>query len=639
MKNNIKTILFIIVFIATIPFSFGQSKATKKWFEKAKSEVYAEDFEKAKEYLLKIIAEEPSFGDSYILLADIYSAEKDFELAAENYEIALAKFESPKPILHYLTAESFFYSGVYEKALEHYQQYVTMGPNMQLMDAINKNISTCEFAIEALKTPVSWNPINMGEKINGTTDEFFARMTVDEEEIIVTVRRPKDQNTICAFCTTEEDFYHSVKDAGEWSEKKPITAINTHYNEGAQTISPDGKYLFFTLCNTDYGYGSCDLYYAKRIGGRWSRPKNFGQPVNTSGWESQPSVAPDGKTIYFTARRSGGYGGEDIWKTEMVSEGKFTPPVNLGPTINTKYNETAPFIHSDGKTLYFVSDGHVGMGGRDIFFSTKSGNQWTEPINLGYPINTKEDELDLFINAKGTTAFYSSEKDGGFGGTDIYYFALDDHIRPTPVTFMKGHVKDAASGRSIEANIELIDLANEELISATVSDPVTGEFLACIPTGTHLMMNVSHPYYLFYSENFHILKSASELEPFMKDIMLQKPAVGSSIVLNNIFFDFDQSELKEESFVELDYLVAFMEKNANVNIEIGGHTDNQGDEAYNQKLSESRAKSVYDYLVKQKVSPDRLTFVGYGEMMPIQSNDTEEGKAENRRTEIKITAN
>ncbi len=641
MMQKIFRMLFIILVLSGLLVQVNaQTKEGKKFFDKAMNALIAKEFDKAIEFGLKAQKADPTFGDVDILLGDVYSVLENFNAAAQCYEAAMPKFSPPKPILYYLTAESNFQAGYYEKALKNYQAYLAIEPDVKLLKGIDKNISTCKFAIESIKNPVDLNPINMGEAINNVTDEYFPRLTADESEIIVTVRRPKDENTICAFCTTEEDFYQSVKSDEAWGARAPLTAINSHYNEGAQTISPDGKYLFFTLCNTDYGYGSCDLYYSNRIGGRWSRPKNFGQPVNTPTWESQPSVAPDGKTIYFTSKRPGGYGGEDIWKTTMLGEGRFSPPENLGPTINTPDNETAPFIHSDGKTLYFVSTGHVGMGGRDIFFSTKVGEkEWTEPINLGYPINTKEDELDIFINSKGNTAFYSSEKEGGFGGVDIYYFELDERLRPTPVTFMKGQVKDSQSGKSIEAEIELIDLENEELISATVSDPVTGEFLACIPTGTHLMMNISHPYYLFYSENFHILKSASELEPFLKDILLQKPTVGSSVVLNNIFFDFDKSELKPESFIELDVLLDFLVNNPTVKIEIGGHTDDQGGDTYNLQLSEARAKSVYQYLIGRNIDPERVTYRGYGETQPIQSNETEEGRAANRRTEIKIIAN
>ena len=449
--------------------------------------------------------------------------------------------------------------------------------------------------------------------------------------------RPRDDKTVCVFCQSEEDFYASKKQDGAWQPRYPLEyPINTGYNEGAQCISPDGHYLFFTLCNTDFGNGSCDLYWSKRIGERWSRPRNFDAPVNTKSWESQPSIAPDGKTIYFVSNRPGGFGGMDIWKTEMTEEGVFSVPVNLGETINTEYDESAPFIHADGRTLYFVSNGHPGMGGRDIFYTTLNNGEWSKPVNLGYPINTSADEINLLINAAGTTAYFSSDKDGGFGGQDLYYFTLDESLRPTPVTYIKGHVYDATTHEPLKATIELIDLSTNQTITYTNSDPTTGEFLACILTGTNVMMNVSNPYYPFYSENFSIEKDYSQLNPYLKNIPLRRPEIGETFVLRNVFFDFDKSILKNESHIELDKLVAYLSSNQNLKIEIGGHTDNQGNDDYNMNLSLQRAKSVYNYLISKGISADRMSYKGYGETKPIATNDTEEGRQLNRRTEFKV---
>jgi outer membrane protein OmpA-like peptidoglycan-associated protein len=321
----------------------------------------------------------------------------------------------------------------------------------------------------------------------------------------------------------------------------------------------------------------------------------------------------------------------------MTEEGIFTIPVNLGPAINTPMDETAPFIHADGKTLYFASDGHPGLGGKDLFYSTllKDGN-WSEPTNLGYPINTYADEINILISASGTTAYFSSDIDGGYGGLDLYYFTLDERLRPTPVTYLKGTVKDAASKQPLEAHIEMIDLETNQVITATQSDPKTGEFLACILTGTNVMLNVSHPYYPFYSENFQLKKDYTELKPYLKDIELHKPDVGNTFILRNIFFDFDKSELKPESFVELNSLVFYLKENNLLKIEIGGHTDNQGSAEYNQNLSLARARSVYSYLISKGIESSRLSYAGYGMSVPITDNNSEEGRASNRRTEFKV---
>lgn len=639
MKRNI--LLVSILCFLFVAVEAQNRKAAIKLCEKAKVELNAKNFEKAKTILDKAILKDSTYHNIYFLLGDIYNLSLKSCEAAEAYNHALRLTPKPRALDYISVAGEEMKCGKYEEAYNHYQTFLAMGGNSTLIEEVNNNIITCKFGMEAVKHPVNMNPINMGSAINSEHDEYLATLTADEQEIIYTVRRPRDENTACVFCKTEEDFYWSKKADNQWQPRKSMeTPINSSYNEGAQSISPDGHYLFYTLCNSDQGYGSCDLYWAKRIGNRWSRPRNFGNPVNSSFWESQPTIAPDGKTIYFASNRPGGYGGLDLWKTTMTSEGTFSEPVNLGSSINTENDETAPFIHPDGSTIYFASNGHPGMGGRDLFFATLlADSSWNKPVNLGYPINTPADELNIFINATGDVAYYASDKDGGEGGLDLYYFILDEHLRPTPVTYMKGKITDKESGKPLEANIELIDLNKSKTITSTISDPETGEFLACILTGSNLMLNISHPFYLFYSENFKLTETADSLKPFLKDIYLQKPQTGSSIVMRNIFFDFNQSTLQPESFIELDYLVEFLKNNKEIKIEISGHTDNQGSDDINDKLSLERAQSVYNYVVSKGISLERLTYKGYGKRKPIADNDTEEGRAQNRRTEITILEN
>lgn len=640
-----KLFSYVLIF-SLLLFSTSLYAQTKKGVlqlcQKATSEIEKQNYEKALQYLYKALSKDSAYAEIYIRLGDIYNFTLKSCDAAYSYNKAISLLPDPDPILFMFAADEELKCGSYLNAYNNYAKFKSVSKNQELLKHATLNMQKCSFAIESVQNPVHMIPINMGNQINSEWDEYLATLTADEQEIIYTVRRPRDKNTICAFCATEEDFYSSIKDSsGQWNPRVPLGApINSSYNEGAQTISPDGKYLFFTLCNAESGYGSCDLYWSKRIGGRWSRPRNFGAPVNTNFWESQPSIAPDGKTIYFTSNRPGGLGSSDLWKTEMIDEGVFTIPVNLGSVVNTPLEEDAPFIHPDGTTLYFVSEGHLGLGGRDIFFSTLlADNTWSTPKNMGYPINTSADELNIFINATGTQAYYSSDKEGGVGGLDIYYFALDEHLRPTPVTFMKGKIRDSETGQPLEADIEMIDLSINKVITSTKSDPLTGEFLACIRTGTNVLLNISHPFYLFYSENFYLKKMASELEPVLKDITLQKPSKGSTLVMKNIFFEYNQSDLKSESSVELDILVDFLKKNKNLKIEIGGHTDNQGTDEYNLNLSIERSKSVYNYLIQKGVDTSRLTYKGYGESNPVQTNDTEDGRAANRRTEIKVLEN
>ena len=629
--------VFIIAFLSPA-FSQNSNSKVVDLCKKAKVELNNKNFKKVENYLAKAKKIDSTYADIYVIQGDMYNFSLKSAKAADSYNKALKYAKNPKPLLYFITAEEEVKVGRYESAQLHYNIYLDKTlPECPLMKETHKGLETCEFAINAMKNPVDFTPINIGPNINSEYDEYLPAVVADESEIIFTVMRPRDNQTICAFCQMEEDFYASKKENGEWMPRYKLDyPINTGYNEGAQCISPDGKYLFYTICNTDFGNGSCDLYWSKRIGNRWSRPRNFDAPVCTKFWESQPSISPDGKTIYFASNRPGGFGKMDIWKTTMTEEGLFSVPENLGKNINTDGDDSAPFIHADGRTLYFVSDGHTGMGGKDIFFSTLTDTGWTKPTNLGYPINTPADEINILINAAGTTAYFSTDKEGGYGGQDLYYFALDERLRPTPVTYIKGKVFDENTYEPLHAAIEMIDLNTNEVTTSTFSDPVSGEFLACILTGSNIMMNVSHPYYLLYSENFQIEKNYTELEPYLKNIALKRPEVGESFVLRNVFFDFDKSTLKKESEVELNKLADYLASNKGIKIEIGGHTDNQGSESYNERLSSDRAKAVYDYLVNKGIDSKRMTYKGYGMSKPIASNDTEEGRALNRRTEFTI---
>lgn len=639
--QNIKIVvllLFPLMFLGGNPL-FSQNKKVEKTCQKATELINKQEYAKAEKELRKVFAMDSTYAKAYLLQGDIYSLQLNAEKASDYYVKAIALSKKPRPALYFIAAEEELKCERYESAKSHYMTYLAnVNSDDPMLKSVQKGLQTCDFGIKSKNNPLKFEPVNLGPNINSEWDEYLPTLTADESELVLTVRRPRDEKTVCVFCETEEDFYYSVKENGEWQLRKELgSPVNTSYNEGAQCISPDGHYLFYTLCNTDFGYGSCDLYWAKRIGNRWSRPKNFDAPVCTKYWESQPAIAPDGKTIYFASNRPGGYGGIDLWKTEMTEEGVFSIPENLGPEINTSGDETAPFIHVDGRTLYFVSDGHVGMGGKDIFFSSLGlDGKWQTPVNLGSPINTANDEINIVINASGTTGYLSSDKEGGFGGQDLYSFTLDERIRPTPVTYIKGKVQDENTLAPLQTKIELIDLNTKQTITSTTSDPITGEFLACILTGSNILMNVSHPHYPFYSENFQLKKTYTELEPFEKNILLKKPEIGESFVLRNIFFDFDKSDLKPESNVELDKLVNYLKTNKSIVIEIGGHTDNKGSDTYNEQLSLSRAEAVYQYLISKGIKAERLSYKGYGESKPIADNNTEEGRAENRRTEFKI---
>ncbi|MBX7182583.1 MAG: OmpA family protein, partial [Bacteroidia bacterium] len=412
--------------------------------------------------------------------------------------------------------------------------------------------------------------------------------------------------------------------------------INTDGNEGAQCISPDGQWIFMTACNRRDGEGSCDIYISHKTANGWSEPRNPKSPLNSAKWESQPGFSVDGKTLYFSSNRPGGKGGMDIWYSTFVTGKGWGEPKNL-VIVNTPGNEQSPFIHPDDQTLYFSSNGLPGMGEADLFYCRRQPDgYWGIPQNLGYPINTPGDEQSLIVSATGDTAFISTDKKGGFGNLDIYSFALYPEARPQTVTYFKGKITDKDNRQPLEANFELIDIATGEIKARSSSTPGTGEFLVSLPMNRNYALNVSKDNYLFFSESFELKGSNSASKPVFKNVELSPIKAGEKVVLKNIFFDSNKFDLKSESNAELDKLVELLKKNPSMKIEISGHTDNIGNKTANKTLSENRAKSVIDFLISKGIESGRLVPKGYGDEKPIDSNETETGRANNRRTEMTI---
>ena len=645
MRNK-NIVAIICIFCLSIFLFEGHSqnvttstnKSAINKYKKAYKELSDRNFELAIENAKNAVKDDPKFVEAYILIAESYSLLRDCENACVYYKKGLDIEGSHSYKIYIAAAYGFMNCGNPEQAARYFEESFTKRSGAKAEQGIYNSYELCLWRAKMMKDSLKINPQNMGKNINSAWSEYLPSLTADESELIFTVLRPRDKYTKCPTCKDEEDFYSSKKVDGEWAKRRVLgKTVNTSYNEGAQSISPDGRYLVFTGCEREDGMGSCDLYWSKRIGEKWSKPINFGAPVNTKFWESQPAFGADGKTIYFTSSRPGGFGNMDIWQTTMIEEGVFSPPVNLGNTINTMQDETAPFIHPDGVTLYFVSTGHKGMGGADIFYSKlQKNNTWSEPLNLGYPINTVGHEAGLVVNAKGDKAFFSSNKKGGFGGVDLYWFELPQSLRPLQVTYIKGKMMDNKDQKPLEAKFEVVDLKTNRTVVTSFSDPETGEFLVCIPTNSHYALNATKEHYLFYSESFEINGEHSKMEPYQKDIQLERIELGGKIVLKNVFFDTDKSSLKAESQTELNRLVLLMQQNPKMKIEVGGHTDNVGNKEHNLTLSQNRAKAVFDFLVEKGVSAERMSYQGYGLEKPIATNDTEEGRALNRRTEFTI---
>jgi len=620
-----------------------KNKKAEKVFFNAIDGYNNQDYAKAIAEVEKAIQIDPEFVEAFILKGDILSDTRQIPEAINAYRSAIHIKPDFSPNLYYIIANLEYSNGFYIAAKSDFEKYISFDyiPKLKKDKAIN-GIRTCDFAIYLVQNPVPFDPINLGDSINSPEDEYINYITADDQVLYFTRNMVKSRLVQQNKITHEEDFFISRRIVDTlWGKAKNLgPPINTGWNEGALTISPDGQYLFFAGCGRPDGYGSCDLYWSKRIGNYWSEPTNLGPIVNTEQWESQPSFSSDGATLYFVSNRKGGKGSSDIWKTMLNPDGTWNSPVNLGDSINTPFEEQTPFIHPDNQTLYFASRGFPGMGGADIYYCHKdSVDRWGKGINMGYPINTFADENSLVVNAKGNLAYISSDKLGGKGKQDIYRFQVYEQARPIPVTYFKGIVFNKETNQKLKADFELTDLRTGRTVVRSSSDSLTGSFFLILPVQNDYALNISKPGYLFFSEHFSLSNIHSFSKPFVKNIPLQEIKMGESVILKNIFFETDKYDLKPESQVELKRLIDLLIKNPELRIEISGHTDNIGTQEHNANLSLKRANAVCEYLIQHGIAENRMSFAGYGFSKPIDTNETENGRANNRRTEFKIIGN
>jgi outer membrane protein OmpA-like peptidoglycan-associated protein/Tol biopolymer transport system component len=621
----------VLLFTLSYFTVFAQNTLNKKAFKlftESAEYMAKNNFVEAENLLRTALEIDPNFADANLALGTALHHQEKY-LEAKNF---LSKGISANQIIlpdnYFYLAEAEFATLDYEKAKLHFQDFLRLDKTGSKTALAKKYLLDCDFAVVAIKNPVKYAPKNLGSGVNTANPEYFPAITADGETLIFT--RQIDNN---------EDFWTSNLNNGVWDEAKPLEGrINTKaYNEGAQAISPDGKHLFFTGCNRPDGAGRCDIYVSTKEGNAWGAPSPLPSQINTPHWESQPSLSPDGKTLYFISNRPGGQGGYDIWKSTINDEGKWSNAENLGPEINTPYDENTPFMHVDGKTLYFSSSGWPGFGHKDIFYSRADENgKWQKPVNLGYPINTFEDETGLIVSADGNYGFFSSNLKEGFGAQDIYSFGLPEKAKPLKVSYVKGIVRDKDTKETIESYVQVIDLKTNRTVFNNYTDKENGEFLAVMPVGSNYMFNVSAPKYLFYSKNFE-LKTDDLNKPYILEVGIEKIKTGGNVTLNNIFFDTNKFNLLPQSITELDILIDFLTENETVNIEIQGHTDNVGNNILNEKLSLNRANAVYEYLIKNNIDAKRLSFKGFGANKPIADNKTEAGRKINRRTSFVIT--
>ena len=634
-----QSLFFLAVLYSLTGFcqSYDPSKVNKKaiiLYNQAMERAQDGNLTHAAGLLLQCIEIDNKYLDAYLSLAGVYGQLKNYKASVEYYEKAIP--QDTNYTIEYKLPYSINLAGLgeFEKALNAITELLEKNPpkNSTSLKAAEYRKRCFQFAVDYTRKNANksyvFAPQNMGTSINSAESEYFPSMTIDGKEFVFT-RRLNGAN---------EDFFTSKKDSAHWQKAKSMEGdVNTGQNEGAQNISQDGQWLVFTGCNRPDGFGSCDIYISYLEKGGWSEAINLGGWVNSDQWESQPCLSPDKRDLYFASRRQGGFGGSDIYVSHLQANGKWGEPENLGEGINTSGDEQCPFMHADNQTLYFTSNYWPGYGDDDLFYVRKGpGGDWSKPINLGYPINTISREGTLFIDANGKTAYYASDRNDSKGGLDIYSFELREDVRPYKTLWVKGNVFDKKTTKGLPSTVELIDIASKQTLSKVQTDE-QGNYLVTLPVGKDYAFNVNRKGYLFYSDNFFLSQRTVD-SVYQKNIPLQPLEVNASVVLNNIFFDVNKFDIKPESQAELDKIVQLMNDNPTLKIQISGHTDNVGKPAENITLSNNRAKTVVAYLINKRIGPQRLTFKGFGETQPVADNKTEEGRAKNRRTEMKVVA-
>ncbi len=677
-KTNIITI--IIFFVYNLSFAQTNVEFKKSNFENKKEELKEilakiklgdelcksgerDSYTKALEYYLEAYTFNPDNALLNYKIGNCYLNSDERKRSIAYFRKALILDKEVNPDIHFKLGRAYHLNLILDSALIEYRLSIhrdneSSADFAKRRAVFKKRIKEVEVAKRLVENPVRVRIENLGANINSKYPDYSPLIMADESMMIFTSRRENnhepDKNGLY-----DEEVYVSYYENGKWGKAirlpSPINSINHDASVG---LSTDGqKMILFQAGN---------LYMSELQGNEWTKPEALPEQINSKSHESSACFSYDGNTIYFVSNRPESNGGRDIFYTKINKDGNWGDVKKLPRPINVSYDEQSVFMHPDGKTIYYSSNGDASMGGFDIFKSTlDGGGKWSDPINLGYPINTPDDDIAFVMSANGKHGYYSSVKPGGYGGYDIYKITLMGPEKPAvqtnednlvaglskPVketiieeavelemvrlTLVKGKITDIITGRPVEAEIEIVDNVKNEVVYIAKSNSATGKYLVSLPSGKNYGIAVRAPEYLFQSENFNIpaTETYKEIE---KNFVLSKIDVGSKIVLNNIFFETGKSILKDESLPELERFYKLLNAYKTITVEISGHTDNTGSNAINEKLSNDRAKAVRDYIVNKGIPAERLKYKGYASSQPVASNSTKEGRQLNRRVEFKV---
>ncbi len=628
--------------LATEYYQAGESALLQKDYKKA-----LRRFQQAAALQPELMAAERGIGLCYEML-------KEYPAALTHYLKIVETAPKFSRALYYQIGEIYFKLGLYNKAIAYFDQFRRMqlmedisftvnGEKErvledQFLDKLEGNIRACQISMDTSKFNQNVRIANLGSGINNRSDDYFPFLSNNQELLFFTRRRNME---------SDENLFFSTSQNGYWHEARPVNnLLNSNFNEGMSTLVRNGRHMYFTACNRPEVRGPCDIWEAdlekeeiKRVAALQGNP-------NTDQWESQAAISCDGSMLFFASNRPEGQGGTDIWTSNKLPGGEWSNPVNLGPQINTPLDEEAPFISNDGTALYFSSTGHLGIGDQDIFVSFKDqhGN-WTTPMNLGPKINTPHRELGFYLSADGKTGYFASDRPGGWGGMDIYRVELYEELYSQPITYTEFQVRNSRTGKPVDTRVAFGDGRQP------VQTDSSGRFFLCLPANSNIRIKIDAPEFHPFNSEFLIPEWDNRqfyaLELLLLPIHIpfipeEKTAPPDTIAPPprirtlqryqvTVYFQFDSDELELNELEKLQDFAASLAGKETQHVDINGYADDIGEDGYNLKLSERRAKKIALFLMQKGFPVNRIAMKGNGEIHDGQL------KSQNRRVELKIT--
>jgi len=627
LRTHFRTTLFLTCVIFCSTSLLGQSKQALQNYEAGLRALENKDIQKAIQLFSSASEKDNQYIDPLIALFQTYQDTRNFKLAIDRFE-QIKKIDSSASVPFIVKQATALASlGQYNAAKDLVDPYIINNTlPSYLKEKANVLMEHCKFAI-AQKNAAEITIQNMGDSINSAASEYFPTVSI-QDSLFLFMRRLN---------LSREDIYSSNMGTGGFSTAQPLSdTLNFAAKKGSMSLSADLQTLYYAADYAEQGYGRYDLYKVQRTPWGWSKPKNLGQRINSDYWDSAPSIAPDGNSIYFASNRPEGYGGIDIYVAYKNEKGYWEDAINLGPTINTKGDDQTPFIHADNQSLYFSSNGHPGFGGADFYVSRKKiDGSWTTPLNLGYPINTYDNEGSIAVASNGVSAYIASDRADSRGELDIYKITLAENTRAHKTWYIKGEIIDAKSKKTIAADVNIVDPASGYPLLEMQVDSM-GKFLLALPYFDSLglkIMSKDHD----YITSILPIDSVKAMAGKTFNFALTPIEKVFTKIFNQVYFESSSAKLQSISRVELDALVTYLTNTKQATILIEGHTDNTGSVAQNNLLSLQRAESIMQYLVSKGVAGNRIQAKGLGSSMPIADNTTAAGRAKNRRTSFTIT--